>query len=64
MGDWNAKVGSKETAGVTGKFGLETQHFYGQTHCISDITSAIYDITSSVYGTLFIVSMISLPLYL
>ena len=23
MGDWNAKVGSQETPGVTGKFGLE-----------------------------------------
>ena len=22
IGDWNAKVGSKETPGVTGKFGL------------------------------------------
>ena len=22
LGDWNAKVGSKETSGVTGKFGL------------------------------------------
>ena len=22
MGDWNAKVGSQETLGVTGKFGL------------------------------------------
>ena len=24
IGDWNAKVGSKETPGVTGKFGLES----------------------------------------
>ena len=24
-GDWNAKVGSQETPGVTGKFGLEVQ---------------------------------------
>ena len=23
IGDWNAKVGSQETTGVTGKFGLE-----------------------------------------
>ena len=23
IGDWNAKVGSQETSGVTGKFGLE-----------------------------------------
>ena len=25
IGDWNAKVGSQETPGVTGKFGLGTQ---------------------------------------
>ena len=25
IGDWNAKVGSEETLGVTGKFGLEIQ---------------------------------------
>ena len=24
-GDWNAKVGSQEIPGVTGKFGLEVQ---------------------------------------
>ena len=26
MGDWNAKVGSQETPGVTGKFGLGLQN--------------------------------------
>ena len=26
IGDWNAKVGSQETPGVTGKFGLEVQN--------------------------------------
>ena len=25
IGDWNAKVGSQETSGVTGKFGLAVQ---------------------------------------
>ena len=30
MGDWNAKVGSQETAGVTGKFGLGVQNEAGQ----------------------------------
>ena len=30
MGDWNAKVGSQETPGVTGKFGLEVQNGAGQ----------------------------------
>ena len=29
-GDWNAKVGSKETPGVTGKFGLGIQNEAGQ----------------------------------
>ena len=29
-GDWNAKVGSQETAGVTGKFGLGVQNEAGQ----------------------------------
>ena len=31
MGDWNAKVGSQETAGVTGKFGLGVQDEAGET---------------------------------
>ena len=29
-GDWNAKVGSQETPGVTGKFGLGVQNETGQ----------------------------------
>ena len=29
-GDWNAKVGSQEIPGVTGKFGLEVQNEVGQ----------------------------------
>ena len=29
-GDWNAKVGSKETPGVTGKFGTGVQNKAGQ----------------------------------
>ena len=29
-GDWNAKVGSQEIPGVTGKFGLEVQIKVGQ----------------------------------
>ena len=31
MGDWNAKVESQETPGVTGKFGLGGQNEAGQT---------------------------------
>ena len=30
MGDWNAKVGSQEIPGVTGKFGLGLQNEAGQ----------------------------------
>ena len=30
IGDWNAKVGSQETPGVTGKFGLRVQNEAGQ----------------------------------
>ena len=31
IGDWNAKVGSQEIPGVTGKFGLEVQNEAGQS---------------------------------
>ena len=30
IGDWNAKVGSQKTPGVTGKFGFEVQNKAGQ----------------------------------
>ena len=30
IGDWNAKVGSKETLGITGKFGLGVRNESGQ----------------------------------
>ena len=30
IGDWNAKVGSQETPGVTGKFGLAIRNETGQ----------------------------------
>ena len=30
IGDWNAKVGSQETSGITGKFGLGVQNEAGQ----------------------------------
>ena len=30
IGDWNAKVGSQETSGITGKFGLGMQNEAGQ----------------------------------
>ena len=31
IGDWNAKVGSQEIPGVTGKFGLGVQNGAGHT---------------------------------
>ena len=31
LGDWNAKVGSQETPGVTGKFGLGVQNEAGKS---------------------------------
>ena len=31
IGDWNAKVGSQETPGVTGKFGLGMRNEVGQS---------------------------------
>ena len=31
IGDWNAKVGSQETPGKTGKFGLGVQNEAGQS---------------------------------
>ena len=31
IGDWNAKVGSQEIPGVTGKFGLGVQNEAGQS---------------------------------
>ena len=30
IGDWNTRVGSQETSGVTGKFGLGVQNEAGQ----------------------------------
>ena len=30
IGDWNAKVGSQETPGITGKFGLKVQNEAGK----------------------------------
>ena len=30
IGDWNAKVGTQQTLGVTGKFGLGVQNEAGQ----------------------------------
>ena len=31
IGDWNAKVGSQEISGITGKFGLDVQNEAGQS---------------------------------
>ena len=34
IGDWNAKVGSQETPGVTGKFGLGIRNEVGQRRIV------------------------------
>ena len=34
IGDWNAKVGSQETPGVTGKFGLGVQNEFCQENAL------------------------------
>ena len=47
-GDWNAKVGSKETPGVTGKFGLGVQNEAGQR-----LTEFFREYTLVIVNTLF-----------
>ena len=39
IGDWNAKVGSQETPGVTGKFGLGIRNEAGQRFLPRECTS-------------------------
>ena len=48
IGDWNAKVGSQETPGVTGKFGLEVQNEAGQK-----LTEFCQENTLVIVNTLF-----------
>ena len=47
-GDWNAKVGSQETLGVTGKFGLGMRNEAGQR-----LTEFCQDNTLVTANTLF-----------
>ena len=47
-GDWNAKVGSQEIPGVTGKFGLRIQNEAGQR-----LTESCQENTLIVANTLF-----------
>ena len=45
VGDWNAKVGSQETPGVTGKFGLGTWNEAGQRLielCQENLTNTLF----------------------
>ena len=37
IGDWNAKVGSQEIAGVTGKFGLGVQNQFSSVQLLSRV---------------------------
>ena len=48
IGDWNAKVGSQETPGVTGKFGLGVQNEAGQR-----LTELCQENTLVIANTLF-----------
>ena len=48
IGDWNAKVGSQETPGVTGKFGLGVQNETGQR-----LTAFCQENTLVIANTLF-----------
>ena len=48
LGDWNAKVGSQEIPGVTGKFGLGVQNEAGQR-----LTEFCQENTLVIANTLF-----------
>ena len=48
LGDWNAKVGSQEIPGVTGKFGLRVQNEAGQR-----LTEFCQENTLVIANTLF-----------
>ena len=48
LGDWNAKVGSQEIPGITGKFGLEVQNEAGQR-----LTEFCQENTLVIANTLF-----------
>ena len=48
IGDWNAKVGSQELAGVTGEFGLGVQNEAGQR-----LTEFCQENTLVIVNTLF-----------
>ena len=48
LGDWNAKVGSQEIPGVTGKFGLRAQTEAGQR-----LTEFFQENTLIITNTLF-----------
>ena len=48
IGDWNAKVGSQETPGLTGKIGLGVQNEAGQK-----LTEFCQEITLVIANTLF-----------
>ena len=48
IGDWNAKVGSQETPGVTGRFGLGVQNEAGQR-----LIEFCHEVTLVIANTLF-----------
>ena len=48
IGDWNAKVGSQEILGITGKFGLGVQNEVGQR-----LTEFCQETTLAIANTVF-----------
>ena len=48
IGDWNAKVGSQETPGVTGKFGIGVENETGQ-----NLTEFCQENAPAIVNTLF-----------
>ena len=53
IGDWNAKVGSQEIPGVTGKFGLGVQNKAGQRLCLRTKAEFCQENTLVIANTLF-----------
>ena len=43
IGDWNAKVGSQETPGVTGKFGLGIQNQFSSAQFTLSVMTRLSD---------------------
>ena len=60
IGDWNAKVGSQEIAGVTGKFGLGVQNQFSSVQLLSRVWLFATPWTAARQASLSIISSRSL----